>query len=230
MIPEPVRRANRAFRRDPRATADDALFADGQAVYVGSGSTDPQGFFRTGGIHHGSESPVVFRVIPVADPFEDIARHVVHAVVAGALRMRIHRQGRIMMPVIICLVGIEVVAPGIEVAVRAAGRLFPFGFGGQPLLAIFAVGFGIDPVDAHHRLLRLIQARIVPVGRRRMTGRLDEGAIVLVRHLVFVDEIGIQEHRMRRPFVVERFGRQRRLHPFVVQREPAAGICRLGLV
>ena len=80
---------------------------------------------------------------------------------------------------------------------------FPFRLGRQTFSPVLTVGLGIVPVHSDHRLFRLIHAGIVPIGGSRMICRPDEITVVLIRDLVLVDEVGIQEDHVRWAFVLK---------------------------
>src|SRR6476660_2211610 len=121
MIPKSVRRASRAFRRNTGATTNDPLLSHRQSVHIGTGASNPHSLIRTGRVHHGLESPVVIWVIPIGDPLEYIAGHVICAIVAGSLRMGIHRHGRVVIFAIVDSCRIKVIAPRVEIASWPSG-------------------------------------------------------------------------------------------------------------
>src|SRR6185312_564350 len=95
---------------------------------------------------------VIVMVIPVVDPFPDIAGHVVDAIGTLAHFEHSHRnQGHMVRPFFLAEIRMEpggsLVAPRIEAAIRPSRRLFPLCLGGQALAGPFAVCGGIKPTD-----------------------------------------------------------------------------------
>ena len=85
----------------------------------------------------------------------------------------------------------RVVAPGIKPALVAAARgAFPFRLGRQAIMAAgqalqpLAVFLRFEPTDGDHRMVRIVESGLLPVGRRRMPGGLHENGEVPVAHLV----------------------------------------------
>jgi hypothetical protein len=75
---------------------------------------------------------VFFRIIPVGAPFPNIANHLVRAARPGIMRVHTNRRGRLQFIIWLGVVAsgrVPTVAPRPGEVLRAAGGLFPLGFG-----------------------------------------------------------------------------------------------------
>ncbi len=100
----------------------------------------------------------------------------------------------------------RLVAPRVEAAFAAAARgVLPLGFRGQAITPPahraqpLAILRGLRPAHRHHRLVRLIQVRIIPAGRRRVTRGLQEESEIAVPHLIDRHLESIHPHTVDRP-------------------------------
>ena len=121
---------------------------------------------------------VILLVVPVADPFEDVARHVVQSIAVWRIAAHLHR----VVAGIVRLTRRHRVAIGVRPAAQSATRrVFPFGFGGQAnytpgrLRKPIAVPLRVLPCDA-------CDGMVVAPGARATSGvaRRDQERVPLL--------------------------------------------------
>src|SRR5688500_11958519 len=104
----------------------------------------------------------IFRVIPILDPFEAVAGHVIGPVSAHALGIGIDRRGMPNVLAIVSLLRVELMAPWIMVAaVGPFGRTLPFRFGRQAFAFPLAERDRVRPAHAHDWLIDFAESRII---------------------------------------------------------------------
>src|SRR5262249_48865907 len=118
---------------------------------------------------------IVFQVIPILDPFEDVPGHVVDPKPTYAFGIGIdgHRPANVLP--IVGLFRVEGMAPRVMIVTfRPFSRSLPFRLRREPLAFPLAEGTRISPTHADHWLVGLAQPRIVPIGWGRVTGGFHE--------------------------------------------------------
>ena len=156
---------------------------------------------------------VVAAVIPVVHPLKHIPCHVHHTVRAGAAGIGAHTArvtNTVAGPTVIvkiCFRAVRHLVPP-RVLARAAApsrRLLPLRLRRQALARPRTEGSGLAPVHLDHRIVR-ISARAV-VGEacvgihvywRRASPRIHTRLVAGVGHLVLVDVVAVQRHRVQR--------------------------------
>ena len=106
--------------------------------------------------------------------------------------------------------------------------LLPLGFCRKSLAQVLTVGLCIVPTDSDYRLIRAIEARIIPIGRGGITRRPEEVPIVLVRDFVLINEVRVQKHHVSRTFIVK--GARRRPVALLIRGRSVPGCHRCFLV
>jgi hypothetical protein len=137
------------------------------------------------------------------------------------------------------------IAPGVEAAFAAAASSpLPFCFSGKPVSLPrsfrepFGVCVGIEPTDAGHRLIRMIEFRITPCCWYRVSRFLCERSVLLVGDRETTHGKGINIDSVNRSFVIcagfaahrEFTGRDYDHFRFDVQKEIRHRFLREGMV
>ena len=197
------------FRRDARSRRA-ARHLDVMTPGTSAGSLARglhRALFRSAGIAFGSDC-VVIRIVPVAAPFVDVVADVAQAETAGwVLRDRL----RTVLPTT-GVIGKRLwwfVSPGkLLLFETSPGGTLPLCLGGkaEPAPGLraqpVAVTYGLVPADSRHRLLRVVEVRMLPERRRlRRTGR-EKSPIFRVRDLGRCEQKGIDPDAMDRAFAV----------------------------
>ena len=176
--------------------------------------------FRSAGIAFGSDC-IVIRIVPVAAPFVDVVADVVQAESAGrVLRDRL----RTVLPTT-GVIGKRLwwfVSPRELLLFEASpGGAFPLCLGRKAELVPslraqpVAVTYGFVPGDSRHRLVRMVEVRMLPEGRHwRRTGP-QKLPIFRIRDLRRGEPKGINPDAMDRAFAV--------LAGFRAHQKPARG-------
>ncbi len=142
--------------------------------------------------------------VPVGDPLEGVARHVVEPeLIRRARAHRPHPTGlgflalleQAAAPALLALddrqlAGRLLVAPRIEAPVRTARGLLPLSLGRQALALRSAVGLSVEPADAVDGLLRPVEIEVLGPGAGALAGLLA-GLVLGVGDLVAVHPKGL---------------------------------------
>ena len=163
--------------------------------------------FRSAGMAFGSDC-VVIRIVPVAAPFMDVVADVVQAECAG----RILRDWlRTVLPTT-GVIGKRLwwfVSPRELLLFEASPcGAFPLGLGWKPELVPslraqpVAVTYGFVPRNSRHRLLRMIEVRILPEWRRLRRTSPQKSPIFRIRDLRRCEKKRIDPDAMDRAFAV----------------------------
>src|SRR5258708_9399939 len=151
---------------------------------------------------------IIVGIVPVAAPLVDIVANIVEAEKVGGVT------GDWLWAVLPAsgIIGTRLrrlVAPGeLFLFFVASGGALPLGFGGQTVRVAglssqpLAILCAMKPGNAGHRLIGMIEIRIVPEGWRRSGGRAEEQFILRVRDLCGCQQEGIDPDTVDGTFAV----------------------------
>src|SRR6185437_8501651 len=158
---------------------------------------------------------IVSGIVPVIDPFPNIAGHVIQA--KGALARLITSDGHERLVADPLLIVIEMFGGRLDIPPRESpirrpfGRFLPFGFSGESFVGPSAIGLCIKPINIDNRSidqhlgdtlsLPEVSCRISWVLWNSMPCGLHEFQITTVCHFKFVDHKCVDEHIMTWIFI-----------------------------
>src|SRR5579883_2265147 len=146
----------RRFIANGRAAFDAREYPDERSLHLPAGAAKNFVGSRVGslGVFRGAFL-VILRIVPIGDPFPDVARHVVGTIrtLAGFVAADRH-QGFLADPLLVVVEMLRRwldVAPGEAPILGTLRCLLPFGFRGQTFAGPFAISLGVGPVHVDHR-------------------------------------------------------------------------------